>query len=134
GSANAMSAVFTHGAALVLQGRFEPGEAIELIEQHHCTALYTLPAITSAIVSHPSFRQHRLHSLRTGLTIGAPQAVVTAAPGLRGCWVKPGSAMCTARRRATAIAVLRRMIGRWSGVPPARVRRSQACRCASSMA
>jgi fatty-acyl-CoA synthase len=56
GSANAMSATLTHGAALVLQGRFEPGEAIDLIERHRCTALYTLPAITSAIISHPSFR------------------------------------------------------------------------------
>jgi fatty-acyl-CoA synthase len=79
GSANAMSATFTHGAALVLQDRFEPGEAIDLIEQHQCTALYTLPAITSAIVSHPYFRPERVRSLRTGLTIGAPQDVVTAA-------------------------------------------------------
>jgi fatty-acyl-CoA synthase len=79
GSANAMSATVTHGAALVLQGRFEPGEAIDLIEQHRCTALYTLPAITSAVVSHPSFRPERVRSLRTGLTIGAPQDVVTAA-------------------------------------------------------
>jgi fatty-acyl-CoA synthase len=79
GSANAMSAAFTHGAALVLQGRFEPGEAIDLIERHRCTALYTLPAITSAIVSHPSFRPERVRSLRTGLTIGAPQDVMTAA-------------------------------------------------------
>ena len=79
GSANAMSATFTHGAALVLQDRFEPGEAIDLIEQHQCTALYTLPAITSAIVSHPDFRPERVRSLRTGLTIGAPQDVMTAA-------------------------------------------------------
>ncbi|MBS0644490.1 MAG: acyl--CoA ligase [Proteobacteria bacterium] len=79
GSANAMSATLTHGAALVLQSRFEPGQAIELIEQHRCTALYTLPAITSAIISHPSFTPARVASLRTGLTIGAPQDVITAA-------------------------------------------------------
>ena len=79
GSANAMSATLTHGAALVLQDRFEPGEAIDLIERHDCTALYTLPAITSAIVSHPSFRAERVRSLRTGLTIGAPQDVIVAA-------------------------------------------------------
>jgi len=79
GSANAMSAALTHGAALVLQNRFEPGEAIDLIERHRCTALYTLPAITSAIVSHSSFRPDRVASLRTGLTIGAPQDVMTAA-------------------------------------------------------
>jgi len=82
GSANAMSATLTHGAALVLQGKFEPGEAIDLIERHRCTALYTLPAITSAIVSHPAFRRERTQSLRTGLTIGAPQDVIAAAETL----------------------------------------------------
>ncbi|MGD0431531.1 MAG: class I adenylate-forming enzyme family protein [Acetobacteraceae bacterium] len=79
GSANAMSAVLTHGATLVLQSRFEPGEALDLIEQHRCTALYTLPSITAALISHPSFRPERTSSLRTGLTIGAPQDVRTAA-------------------------------------------------------
>ena len=79
GSANAMSATLTHGAALVLQSRFEAGEAIDLIGRHRCTALYTLPAITSAIILHPSFSRERVRSLRTGLTIGAPQDVITAA-------------------------------------------------------
>ena len=79
GSANALSAVVTHGAALVLQGRFEPGEALDLIETHRCTALYTLPAITAALISHPAFRPERTASLRTGLTIGASQDVMTAA-------------------------------------------------------
>lgn len=79
GSANALSAVLTHGATLVLQARFEPGEALDLIEQHRCTALYTLPAITAALTAHPEFRPARTASLRTGLTIGAPQDVVTAA-------------------------------------------------------
>jgi len=82
GSANAMSATLTHGAALVLQGKFEPGEAIDLIERHRCTALYTLPAITSAINAHPDFRRERTRSLRTGLTIGAPQDVIAAAETL----------------------------------------------------
>lgn len=79
GSANAMSAVLTHGATLVPMARFEPGEALDLIERHHCTALYTLPAITSALISHPAFSRDRTSSLRTGLTIGAPQDVMTAA-------------------------------------------------------
>ncbi len=79
GSANALSAVLTHGATLVPQPRFEAGEALDLIEQHQCTALYTLPSITAALVSHPLFRPERTATLRTGLTIGAPQDVVTAA-------------------------------------------------------
>jgi fatty-acyl-CoA synthase len=79
GSANAMSAVLTHGATLVLQPRFDAGEALDLIEHHRCTALYTLPSITAALVSHPAFRSRRTASLRTGLTIGTDQDVVTAA-------------------------------------------------------
>ncbi len=82
GCANAMSAVLTHGATLVLQSRFEAAEAITLIERHRCTALYTLPSITAAIVSHPSFRPDRVATLRTGLTIGSPQDVITAATNL----------------------------------------------------
>ena len=79
GCANAMSAVLTHGGTLVLQSRFEAGEAIALIERHGCTALYTLPSITAAIVSYPTFRAERVRTLRTGLTIGSPQDVLTAA-------------------------------------------------------
>ena len=79
GSANAMSAILTHGGTLVLQSRFEAGEAIALIERHRCTALYTLPSITAAIVSHAEFRRERVRTLRTGVTIGSPQDVVAAA-------------------------------------------------------
>lgn len=79
GSANAMCATLTHGATLVLQPRFEAGEALDLIERHGCTAIYTLPAATTALVSHPSFRPERTRSLRTGLTIGSPQDIETAA-------------------------------------------------------
>lgn len=82
GSANALCATFTHGATLVLQGRFDAGEALALIEQHACTALYTLPGMTSAMLAHPEFRKERTRSLRTGLTIGSPQDVVTVAEQL----------------------------------------------------
>ncbi len=82
GSANAMCATLTHGATLVLQARFEPGEALDLIERHGCTALYTLPAMTAALTSHPEFRRARTRTLRTGLTIGAPQDVLNAAEAL----------------------------------------------------
>jgi fatty-acyl-CoA synthase len=79
GAVNALPATLTHGATLVLQSRFEPGEALDLIEQHRCTAIYTLPAMTNALVAHPQFAAGRTDSLRTGVTIGAPQDVLTAA-------------------------------------------------------
>jgi len=79
GAVNALPASFSHGATLVLQSRFEAGEAIDLIERHRCTAIYTLPAMTAALIRHPSFAPGRTRSLRKGLTIGTPQDVVTAA-------------------------------------------------------
>ncbi|MEJ6770675.1 MAG: class I adenylate-forming enzyme family protein [Paracoccaceae bacterium] len=73
GGSNALPAALTHGATLVLPSRFEPDQALDLIERHRCTALYTLPAITSALLRHPEFRSERTASLRTGLTIGSPE-------------------------------------------------------------
>lgn len=82
GAINALPAVLSHGATLVLQSHFEAGGALELIERHKCTAIYTLPAITNALVAHPAFRPERTASLRTGLTIGAPQDIIKAAQEL----------------------------------------------------
>lgn len=82
GSANCLPAVLTHGAALVLQEKFGAAESIELIEKHGCTALYTLPGMTKSILSDPSFSRERVRTLRTGLTIGAPQDFMTAVEGL----------------------------------------------------
>ena len=82
GSANAMCATFSHGAALVLQGRFEPAEALDLIERHACTSIYTLPAMTMALIGHASFRRERTQSLRTGMTLGTPQDIATVAETL----------------------------------------------------
>jgi fatty-acyl-CoA synthase len=73
GACNALPAAMTHGATLVLPARFEAGQALDLVEQHACTAMYTLPAITSAILRHPDFSIDRVQSLRTGLTIGTPE-------------------------------------------------------------
>ena len=79
GSGNALPATFGHGATLVLQERFEPGGALGLIERHGCTAIYTLPTMTSALIGHPDFAPARTRSLRTGLTIGTMQDVLNAA-------------------------------------------------------
>jgi len=79
GAVNALIATVSHGAALVLQPRFEPAGALDLIERHGCTALYTLPAMTNALLADPTFRPERTQSLRTGVTIGAPQDMLRAA-------------------------------------------------------
>jgi fatty-acyl-CoA synthase len=59
----------------VLQPRFEPGEWIDLIERHRCTAVYTLPSMTGTALRHPGFQPERVASLRTGLMIGSPEEV-----------------------------------------------------------
>ena len=82
GAANALPATLTHGAALVLQPRFEPGEWLDLIERHRCTAVYTLPSMAGAALRHPEFRRERVASLRTGLMIGSPEEVRIAAEEL----------------------------------------------------
>lgn len=78
GAANLLPATFTHGAAIVLQARFEPGEALDQIERQRCTAIYTLPGMTSALIAHPRFSPERTATLRTGLTIGTPQDIGNA--------------------------------------------------------
>jgi fatty-acyl-CoA synthase len=79
GAVNAMPATLTHQAALVLQEAFEPGEALDLIEEHGATAAYTLPNMTNALVQHPAFGPERTRSLRTGLTLGGADDIRRAA-------------------------------------------------------
>jgi len=82
GACNALPATLSHGAALVLQSHFDAGEWIGLAERHRCTAAYTLPTITGAVLRHPEFRSGRMASLRTGLMIGGPEEVRIAAEDL----------------------------------------------------
>ena len=82
GACNALPATLSHGAALVLQERFAAGEWIGLVERHRCTAAYTLPSITGAVLRHPEFAPERVASLRTGLMIGSPEEVRIAAERL----------------------------------------------------
>jgi fatty-acyl-CoA synthase len=79
GAINALPASITHAATLVMQEHFQAGGALDLIERHRCTAIYTLPAMTNALLAHPTFRRRRTTSLRTGVTIGTPQDILKAA-------------------------------------------------------
>ncbi len=82
GAVNALPAVLSHGAAMVLQPAFEPAGALELIERHRCSAMYTLPNMTAALLEEPAFAPARVGSLRRGLTIGGEADVRRAADGL----------------------------------------------------
>lgn len=82
GAANALMAAFTHGAALVLLEKFNARQAIDAVERHACTAIYTLPAMTHAILAEPTFDRNRLASLRTGVTIGSKEDFLLAVQAL----------------------------------------------------
>ena len=71
-AANALGAALTHGATIVLQHAFEPGEAMALIERERCSVFYGLPNMAHAMWEHPDRPSRDLSSLRTGLSIGTP--------------------------------------------------------------
>ena len=75
GCENALFALMTHAGTIVLQERFDAGEAIDLIEGEGCTVVYATANMVRAIAEHPGRRPDRLASLRTGVTIGSPEQV-----------------------------------------------------------
>ena len=75
GCENALFALMTHAGTIVLQERFEAGEAIDIIEAERCTVVYATANMVRAIAEHPECRRERLASLRTGVTIGTPEQV-----------------------------------------------------------
>lgn len=115
GGANALMAALTHGSTIVLQPRFESGEALSLIEKNSCTVIYTLPAMSHALFEHEDFALHRVESVARGLTIGPPSEVEFVANqlGIEGicniygstevygnCCVTPHTAPLTRRARS----------------------------------
>jgi fatty-acyl-CoA synthase len=73
GCANAAMATFGHGACLVLQERFTPKEAAELMRRERVTAAYLLPSITRAFEQEALAEIRAVATLRTGLVIGTPE-------------------------------------------------------------
>lgn len=76
GSVNATTNILTHGGCLVLQERFDPGEALRLIESERCTVFYGTPNMAYAMQEHPDRRNRDLSSLRTGAAIGTPDQLL----------------------------------------------------------
>jgi len=75
GSANALTAIMTHGGCLVLQESFEAGEALALIERERCSVYYGMGHMARALVEHKDHPGRRLGAMRTGLTIGPPEDI-----------------------------------------------------------
>jgi len=70
-------AVLTHGATHVLLEEFNPFLVLSAIEKERATALYGVPTMFIAVMSHPSFKSFDLSSLRTGIMAGSPCPVET---------------------------------------------------------
>lgn len=75
GCENALLAVMTHGGCLVLQERFDAGEALALLERERCSVYYGTPNIALALWEHPDRPRRDLSALRTGAAIGSPAAM-----------------------------------------------------------
>ena len=75
GSANALPALVTHGGTLVLQERFEPGEALALLDDERCSVYYGMANMARAMLEHPERGRRALAAMRTGLTIGLPEDI-----------------------------------------------------------
>jgi fatty-acyl-CoA synthase len=61
------------GAAMVIPAEgFDAGATLEAIQAERCTALYGVPTMFIAELTHPRFADFDLGSLRTGIMAGAP--------------------------------------------------------------
>lgn len=72
-----MMAVLTHGMTVVLIEAFDPLLVLAAVEKEKCTALYGVPTMFIAEMSHPMFDLFDMSSLRTGIMAGSPCPVDT---------------------------------------------------------
>jgi fatty-acyl-CoA synthase len=65
-------AVLTHGATVVPLETFDPLMVLAIIQKERCTALYGVPTMFIAELTHPMFNMFDMSSLRTGIMAGSP--------------------------------------------------------------
>ncbi|MGI8644865.1 MAG: AMP-binding protein [Nocardioides sp.] len=62
----------THGATMVIPAPgFDPEATLRTVAEERCTGLYGVPTMFIAMQNHPSFADHDLSSLRTGVMAGS---------------------------------------------------------------
>ena len=62
----------THGATMVIPAPgFDPETTLHTIAAERCTAVYGVPTMFIAMLNHPTFAEHDLSSLRTGIMAGS---------------------------------------------------------------
>lgn len=67
----ALLAALTSGAATLCQERFEPGEALDLMEKERVTQVQCWPNAAKAMADHPTFVDRDLSSMRGGALVAA---------------------------------------------------------------
>ena len=70
-------AVLTHGGTMVPLEVFDPLLALAAVQKEKCTAIYGVPTMFIAELSHPMFDMFDLSSLRTGIMAGSPCPIET---------------------------------------------------------
>jgi fatty-acyl-CoA synthase len=65
-------AALTHGTTLVPLELFDPLMVLAAVQKEKCTAVYGVPTMFIAELSHPMFDMFDLSSLRTGIMAGSP--------------------------------------------------------------
>jgi fatty-acyl-CoA synthase len=62
----------SHGATMVIPAPgFDPETTLRCIDEESCTGVYGVPTMFIAMQNHPTFAQHDLSSLRTGIMAGS---------------------------------------------------------------
>ena len=62
----------SHGATMVIPApAFDPEITLRCVAEERCTGLYGVPTMFIAMQNHPSFPEHDLSSLRTGIMAGS---------------------------------------------------------------
>jgi fatty-acyl-CoA synthase len=72
GCVNGVVGVLAHGASLVVQEVFEPGESLALLERHRCTAIYSTATMFQMLLEHPDLSRRDRRWLRTGMIGSMP--------------------------------------------------------------
>jgi fatty-acyl-CoA synthase len=63
---------------MVIPGEFfEPDQVMQTVEAEKCTALYGVPTMFIAELTHPSFSNYNYSTLRTGIMAGSPCPIET---------------------------------------------------------
>lgn len=65
-------AVLTHEATLVPLETFDPLMVLAVVQKERCTAVYGVPTMFIAELTHPMFNMFDMSSLRTGIMAGSP--------------------------------------------------------------